>query len=98
LDIVHLNECQLVTEASDEELGLYDDEDDSNGMSWAWICTLYAYGTDEISREHRTVGFFVDENNWRNDYPDEDEWNGSSDEEPRYRNDDYGMWWLVFFW
>jgi hypothetical protein len=33
LDIVHLNECQLVTEASDEELGLYDDEDDSNGMT-----------------------------------------------------------------
>ena len=60
LDIVHLNESQLVTEASDEELGLYDDEDDSN-----------------------------DENNWRNDYPDEDEWNGSSDEEPRYRNDDF---------
>jgi hypothetical protein len=53
---------------------------------------LWNYGTDEISREHRTVGFFVDENNWRNDYPDEDEWNGSSDEEPRYRNDDYGMW------
>lgn len=63
LDIVHLNESQLVTEASDEELDLYEDDDDSN-----------------------------DESNWRNDYPDEDEWNGSSDEEPRYRNEhfDYG--------
>lgn len=34
----------------------------------------------------------VDENNWRNDYPDEDEWSESSDEEPRYTNKrfDYG--------
>lgn len=32
LDIVHLNESQLVTEASDEELNLYEDDDDSNGI------------------------------------------------------------------
>ncbi|XP_028417812.1 probable RNA polymerase II nuclear localization protein SLC7A6OS [Dendronephthya gigantea] len=63
LDIVHLNESQLVTTASDEEFNYYEDDDDSN-----------------------------DENNWRNDYPDEDEWNESSDEETRYRNKefDYG--------
>lgn len=32
LDIVHLNESRLVTEASDEELNLYEDDDDSNGI------------------------------------------------------------------
>ena len=40
LDIVHLNESQLVTEASDDELDLYEDDDDSNGIIRASVYSL----------------------------------------------------------
>ena len=51
------------------------------------LCTIH---TRQFARVLKLM--IVDENNWRNDYPDEDEWNGSSDEEPRYRNEyfEYG--------
>ena len=51
MDIVHLNESQLITEASDDELDLYEDDDDSNGIVdivlYKVQCFVRISGTDK---------------------------------------------------
>lgn len=37
--------------------------------------------------------YFLDENNWRNDYPDEEDRGESSEEESRYKSENFDYGW-----
>ena len=67
-------ESQLVhdiVDCSDDDEELCEEEDDSNG------CLSHTYLSVD-SFTHFIL--YLDENNWRNDYPDEDEWERDSHE------------------